>query len=159
HVVEQVHGAEERAALVHDADAGEDAQPLIALGRHDVVVIDEHFPRERTIEADHVLEQGAFAAARAAENDEDFTPVHREGDVGEADALVVARGEAFHADERGRLGSHRLRWYSKTEKMPSATTMAMMELTTARVVDCPTALAPLLVCSPRRQPMPAMRMA
>src|SRR5215467_12699053 len=42
--------------------------------------------------------------------------------------------------------------------MPSTTVIRTKPLTTALVVDSPTALAPLLVCNPRRQPMAATTM-
>lgn len=44
------------------------------------------------------------------------------------------------------------------ENTPSVITIKIIPLTTALVVDSPTALAPVLVCKPRKQPIAATRM-
>ena len=64
-------------------------------------------PAMRLVEADHVLQQRALAAARAAEDDEHLAAPHVEGHVLEQRDVAVADGEVAHADDRLGTSVHR----------------------------------------------------
>ena len=132
----------------------QDVAARVAVGGREVAAVDQHAARERRIQADHVLQQRALAAARAAEDDEHLAARHAERHVLEDRAVVVAGREVVDDDD-GLGGRHRFRCRARstgTAKMPSTMTSRMMPETTARVALSPTAEAPADVCRPRRQP-------
>src|SRR5205823_8722369 len=88
-----------RSRLVHDADLAQYLVERRVVRRHDVVTVDHDTSRLRGIEADHVLQQRALAASRAAENDEDLAAAHLEAHVVEQDEIAVAGGQAFDAND------------------------------------------------------------
>ena len=72
---------------------------VLALGGDDVVAVDEDVPGHRVIEPDHVLQQRALAAARAAEDHEDLAAPDLEVDVLQNGHALVAGGEVLDADD------------------------------------------------------------
>src|SRR5438045_3059763 len=106
-IFEQRHRAEQRARLVHDADLAQYLVERRVVRRHDVVTVDHDTSRLRRIEADHVLQQRALAASRAAENDEDLAASHLEAHVVEQDEIAVAGGQAFDMNNRVRRSGQR----------------------------------------------------
>ena len=80
------------------------ARRAVAFGGDDVVAVDENAPGHRLVEADHVLEQRALAAARTAKDDEDLAAIDGEVDVVHQHLAVVAGGEVLDADDR--IGGH-----------------------------------------------------
>ena len=50
-------------------------------------------------EADEIAQQGAFPAAAAAENDEDFAPLDREVDAVEHGSIAVLHHEVLYFDD------------------------------------------------------------
>src|SRR2546422_6835782 len=100
HVLGEHHRAEQRARLVHHADLAEDALPVLALCHDDVVAVDVHVAGLRLVEPDHVFQQRALAAARAAEDDEHLAAPYLEVEILQQDEIAVAGREAFDADDR-----------------------------------------------------------
>ena len=98
-VLQQGHGAEQGAHLVHDPELADDPVPLRPGGRDQVVFAVQDLAVHGLVQADHVLEQGGLAAAGPAQDDEDLACVDVKGDVLEDDGLPVAAGEAAHADD------------------------------------------------------------
>src|SRR3972149_1432734 len=83
HVPEARQRPQERPALVHDADPAQELPPRLALGGGDVLALDPDVARGGAVEPDHVLQQRALAAARAAQDHEDLAPPDLERDVAE----------------------------------------------------------------------------
>jgi hypothetical protein len=54
----------------------------------------------RRLQADHVAQQGAFAAAAAAHDDEDVPPVDREREIPLDDKTAVRHGQVANDDVR-----------------------------------------------------------
>ena len=92
--------------LVHDADLAQDrafapSPSAVTMSSPSMSTC----PAMRLVEADHVLEQRALAAARAAEDDEHLAAAHVEVELVEQDEVVVAGGQVLDADDRLAAGA------------------------------------------------------
>src|SRR5262249_40113970 len=125
HVLEQGHGAEERAALVEHPEAAEHAGPFLLAGAREGLRSVEYLARGRLQEPDHVAEQRALAGAAAAHADEHLAAREGEGGVVQAHEAHEAQRRAWHADVRLAVRPHRQipSTWKMTAKMPSATMM------------------------------------
>ena len=118
-------------------------------------------PGRRPVEADHVLEQRALAAAGAAEDHEHLAPVDLEGDVVDDDVVAVGRGEILHADDG--FGGH-ARACSDPQEIVDERRRCRRDAHQDDAADPrrawwkPDRAGAVRVCRPRRQPMPATRM-
>ena len=74
-IFQQGHGTEQRTHLIRDPNALENTGALISLGRHDVLPADEDMSGRGLVEADHVLQQGAFSTAGSTEDGKDFATI------------------------------------------------------------------------------------
>ncbi len=98
-VLQQGHRAEQRPALVGDADPAQDLLPLAAGGGDDVLRPEEDPPPLGLQQADHVFQQGALPRAGPSQDDEDLPPVDLEGDILQDQLLLVAGGQVLHPDD------------------------------------------------------------
>src|SRR5271167_3744569 len=73
-------------------------------------------------------------------------------DILKNDFFSVTDFEITHRDCDLRRVAHFIREKKIIENMASAMTINRMLVTTARVVEMPTALGPCCVCNPRKQP-------
>ena len=107
-VLEQRHRPEQRARLVHDAEAAQDRGAFRLVGRDDVVAVDVDVARDRLDESDHVLHDRGLAAPGAAEDAEHLAAADLEVDVLLDRHVVVAGVEILDADDDVG-GAHRVR--------------------------------------------------
>src|SRR6185369_15282983 len=164
-VLRERERAPERAALVEDAEAARQSAPLLGRGAREVLLLVEDLALRRLEQPDQVAQQRALAAAAAAHDHEDLAARDREVEVVHDHARTVRHREVAHDHVRaGGRGSRRGAGHPHTPirlvtiaKLPSATTMATMLLTTAEVAASPTADALLPHWIPRRQPNSAIR--
>src|SRR5258706_12376320 len=101
-----------------------------------------------------MFEEGAFPGAGASQDDKHLAALHSKSDVLEDELLAVADLEVSNLDCRLSSIAH-LMTNKSDVNTASAMMISKMLLTTARVVESPTALGPLRVCNPRRQPIAA----
>src|SRR5208282_2216497 len=140
------------AALIRDPELSEQKSAFVVPGRDEVASFNPHLTFQRRIKTDEVFQQRALATARATQNHEYFTLPHLKIDVLENNVLSVPNLEVAHGDDDFVCVVHRSRTKKRMEKMASAMTISTMLVTTARVVETPTALGPCCVCNPRKQP-------
>jgi hypothetical protein len=81
HVFRDRHRIEQRRALKHHAEFPAHAQQLAFVHRHDVLAVNQHLARVRLQQADEVLEQNAFAAAAAPDDDDRFAVFNPKADA------------------------------------------------------------------------------
>jgi hypothetical protein len=98
-VLHQRHVAEQRAELVHHAEALQDREAPLALRLRDVLARDEDAARERPVQADQVLEQHRLPAARAAEDREHLAAPDLERDVLVDDEVAEPGPEVLDPDD------------------------------------------------------------
>ncbi len=141
--IEEGAGLEEHAETL--ADLG---QPFVVeLG--DLGAVDENFARVGLERADDVAQEGTFAAAAAAHDDEDFAVLQLEGDVLQNLPRAEAAAHVAHLEGVGRLGlggcgrrlAHKMK-YTRVVKIASIASMQVSEVTTDFVVALPTPSAP-----------------
>ncbi len=126
HVLGQRHRAPQRAALEQHAETPADLHaPLGSRGPEALAVVIDVAAR-RPFEPDHVLEQGALAAAAGAHHDEDAAAPHGEVDVALDDIGVEYHVEVLHGDADVGVGhalAHRPMRLRTTANRPSKTMM------------------------------------
>jgi hypothetical protein len=105
HVLQHRHGPEQRPALIHHAELAQQAEPVLAFGRHDVLAVEEDSARSGVKEADHGLQERALPAARTAEDHEDLAGADVERHVLLDHVVTVGDRDVFDRDDR-RGGVH-----------------------------------------------------
>jgi hypothetical protein len=105
-VFEQGHGAKQRAALVHDPEAPQQLQSLVALGRGHIVTFDQDSTGGGLVKANHVFQQRALAGTGAAEDAKDFTGKNFKTQIVQHHQPVVGGGKVFHPDNHFSIPAH-----------------------------------------------------
>src|SRR5881409_2946965 len=99
-VLRQRHRAEERSALVEDADATEHPVALHGIGARETRAAVEDPPVDRFVQADHVTEQGALPGSARSHDDEDIVVTHGEIEVVHQNEAPERHGDAPDGDVR-----------------------------------------------------------
>jgi hypothetical protein len=104
-VLRQGHRADQPAGLVGDAPATPQGLPRFRRSAGEARGAEEYLASRRFEEPEQVLEERAFAAARAAHDDEYVAALDIETDVLLDYTAVVGHGEVGHPYRRRRLRS------------------------------------------------------
>ena len=134
-VLRERHRAEQRPALVRNADAAQCRKPLVALGGGDVDAIEPDMALHRRMQPDQMLEQRALAAARTAEDREYLAVLHLEIQVVQDRIAAVADGQMLDPNDGLVHALRTPRTLKITANTLSAGSTRMMPPTTACVVD------------------------
>src|SRR5437868_4849440 len=160
HVLRHRKGRKKRALLEQHAD---ERSPFGMADRLDFLAVQNHFAGVRTMQAGKRLQQYGLARSRTAGDAENFLGRHVEVQL----VVHVLLAEPVDDAARGKnglvlrfcSGVHRPSLSNRMENNASSTITRKIDLTTARVVCCPTLSAEPLTLSPCMQPMIAMKKA
>jgi len=100
-VLHQGQRTEKRTGLIGDAEAAQDAFAFAPPGGGHVAPLDEHLPAHGLVQADHVLEQGALAAARAPQDNQHLAPRGLEAHALQHGLAAVADAQVGYHDGGG----------------------------------------------------------
>ena len=100
HVFAERHRAKQGASLIHDTELAHDLQALLAARASKLHAVDQDAALPRLIQPDHLLEQGALAAARSTQDHEDLPPHHLAGEVVKDDSVSESGGQVLDFDNR-----------------------------------------------------------
>ena len=151
HVFGQGHGTPEGVALVEHPGMAHQGGPLFVIQGPQIGGAIQYPAGGGPLQADEMPEQGGLATAGAADDEKDVTQVDREVDVTLEHDLAVGHGQVLHGQYRSGSTLHTaptLKILKRMVSTASATTIRTMPITTAAVVDSPTAEA----LRPQRMP-------